>query len=173
MRGQALLAGQGCRLGQVVLGHGVAVPGVFQAQQARAGKVAVVGFDGGGNIGQRHGAVCALHQRLGLNTAQHRSATTLVAVGVGRLADDVLVAAAAMGHQTAQIALRAGGHEQRGLKAQQRGNFFLQGVDRGVIAKHIVAQRRGHHGLAHGRGGLGDGIAAQINYFGHIKPGPR
>ena len=134
--------------------HGKAVPSVFQAQQAGAGEVAVVGFDGTGNVGQRHLPRCVLRQRLRLDAAQHGCATALVPVGVGQLPHDVLITASAMRHQAAQIALRAGGHKQRGLEAEGGGNFFLQGVDRGVVTKHVIAQWRSHHGRSHGRRGL-------------------
>ena len=46
------------------------------------------------------------------------------------------------------------------LEAQERRNLFLQSVDAGVGAKHIIPQRRGHHGLTHGWGGLGDSVTA-------------
>ena len=68
-----------------------------------------------------------------------------------------------MRQQSAQVALRARRHEQCRLKTQHLGNAVLQGVDRGVIAKHIVTQRSRQHGLPHGGGGLGDRIAAQID----------
>jgi hypothetical protein len=51
----------------------------------------------------------------------------------------------------AQVALRAGGHEQRGLKAQQLRDLVLQCVDARVVGKHVVAQGRRGHGGAHGR----------------------
>jgi hypothetical protein len=91
--------------------------------------------------------------RLRLHAAQHRGAAAFPAVAVRHLADEVLVTALAVGQDGAQVALGAGGHEQRGLEAQQAGNSLLQRVDGGVVAKHVVAQRRGHHGLAHGGGG--------------------
>ena len=148
---------------QVVVGQGMAVPGVLQAQQAGAREMRVVGFDRRRDVGQRHAALGVLAQGLGLHAAQHGRATAFVAVGVGQLTDDVLVTAPAMRQDAAQIALRAAGHEQRRLFAQQGGHARLQGVDGRVIAKHIVAHRRGEHGRAHGGAGTGDGVAAQVN----------
>ena len=160
MHGQAMLSGQTLGLCQVVLRHGVAVPGVFQRQQACSGKVAIDGFDGCDDVGQRHFAHFALRQGLRLNTAQHGRAAAFVAVSVGVLPHDVLVAPLAMCHQGAQVALRTRRHEQRRFFAGDLCDVFLQGVDRGVVAKHIVTQGCCQHSLAHGGGGLGDGVAA-------------
>ena len=158
----------GCLL-QVTRRHGVAVPGVFQAQQAGTGEVAIIGFDGSSNVGQRHLPARILRERLRLNAAEHRSATALVAVGVGHLTDDVLVPPAAMRHQAAQVALGAGGHKQRRLETEQGSQLVLQRIDTGVIAKHIVAHRRGPHGIAHSGGRAGHGVATQVNNRSHLS----
>jgi len=42
--------------------------------------------------------------------------------------------------------------------------MLLQRIDRRIVAKNVVAQRRSQHGLAHGGGGLGDGIAAKVRH---------
>ena len=44
------------------------------------------------------------------------------------------------------VAHRPRRHEQPGLMAQQLGNPGLEGVDRGVLAVHVVTD----HGLGHG-----------------------
>ena len=147
----------------VVKRQQLAAQRVLQRQQPGAGKVGVVGLDGGFNLGQRQRAVRRVVQGLRLHTAQHGSTAALPAVGVRHLAHDVLVAALAVRKNSAQVALRAGGHEQRRLKPQQRRQLRLQGVDAGVVGKHVVTQRRGQHGVAHGRRGLRDGVAAQID----------
>jgi hypothetical protein len=94
-----------------------------------------------------------LRQWLRLDAAEHRPAAAFPAVGVGHLADDVLVAALAVAHQRAQVALRAGGHEQRRLLAQHRGDALLQRVDGRVVAEDVVAH-------------LGAAIAARIAAVG-------
>jgi hypothetical protein len=137
---------------------------VFSSASSRgAREVRVVGLDGGVDLGQVHRAVGALRQRLRLDAAQHRGAASLPAVGMGHLADDVLVAAAAVAHQPAQVALRAGGHEQRGLETEVGRDASLQRVDRGVVAEDVVAQRGGTHRVPHRRGRAGDGVAAQVD----------
>jgi hypothetical protein len=166
MGGQPARTRQGRSLRQVVGRHGEPVPGVFQAQQAAACKVLVIGLDGGGDIGQRHLATGIQVQGLWLYAAQHRRATAFIAVGVGQLAHDVFVAPPAVRQQRTQIGLRARGHEQGCFKAQQRGNFFLQCQGAGVVTKHVVAQRRAEHGVPHGGRGLGHGVAAQVDYSG-------
>jgi hypothetical protein len=70
-------------------------------------------------------------QRLRLHAAEHRRAAAFPAVAVLHLADDVLVAALAVRQDGAQVALRAGRHEQRRLEAEQRGDAVLQRVDVG------------------------------------------
>ena len=165
MNRQSVLAGHSAGLLQIFHGHALAVPGVLQRQQTGTGKVRVIRLDGGGYVSQRHLPTGILRQGLGLNTSQHSSAAALVAVGMRALPDQVLVTALAMRHQAAQIALRAGGHEQGRLFAGQCRDAFLQGQHRRIVAEYIVAQRRRQHGFAHGRCGLGHGVAAQVYVF--------
>ena len=58
------------------------------------------------------------------------------------------------------VAHGAGGDEDRGLSAEDRGGLLLEPVDGGVFAVDVVANFGCGHGLAHGWGGLGDGVAA-------------
>ena len=132
--------------------------------------MAIVGFDGVGNVFQGHVAEGVLGQRLGLNAAQNRSPTAFVAVGVRGLSDDVFITALAMRHQSTQITLRARGHEKRSFKTQHCCKLFLQRIDARVVAEHIVAQGGLKHRLAHRSSGLGDGVAAKINGFLHLRP---
>jgi hypothetical protein len=142
-------------------------------------EVGIVRFDGVFNVGQGQAAVWLVVQRLRLHAAKHRRAAAFPAVGVRHLADDVFVAALAVAEDSAEVALRAGGHKHRGLKPQQVGYLGLQGIDARVVTKHVVTQRRRVHGRPHGCGRLGDGVAAQIDdclvnhllvccFFGHI-----
>ena len=163
MRLQTMLAGQRPGLNHIRRRQHLAANAVFKRQQTRARKVRIIGLDGGGDAGQRQAAIGIMVQRLRLNTAQHRRTTGLPLVAVRFLTDDVLVAALAMAHERDQVALRAAGAKKPGFKSHARGQCVLQQVDAGVIAKHVVAQRRCQHGFAHARGGLGHGIAAQVN----------
>ena len=61
------------------------------------------------------------------------------------------------------VAARAAGHEETGLLAQQRGDPRFKGVDAGIVAVAVVPNLRGGHGGAHGLGGLGHGVAAEID----------
>ncbi|MNE50005.1 hypothetical protein D3C80_1445620 [compost metagenome] len=79
------------------------------------------------------------------------------------LADDVFVAPLAVGHQAEQVAHGAGRHEQRAGKAQLGRQVLLQAVDRGIFAVDVIAQLGRQHGLAHARGWLGNGVAAQVD----------
>ena len=144
---------------------------VFQRQQATAGKVHVVRFDGRFNVRQGQAAVALMVQWLRLHAAEHGRTTTFPAVGVCHLADDVLVAALAVTEDGAQVALGPGRHKHRGLKPQQVGDLGLQCIDARVIAEHVVAQGGRLHGCTHRRSGPGDGVTAQIDYFfSHFSP---
>ena len=74
------------------------------------------------------------------------------------IAQDHLVAAAAMHQQADQVAHRARRHEQAGFLAQAIGRECLQPLDGRVIAQHVVADLGFCHGSAHGRRGFGHGI---------------
>ena len=111
----------------------------------------VVGFDGIGDALNRDAAVRLILERLRLNAAQHRGAAALVFVGVGFLTHQVFVAAAAMRHQSGQIALRAAGKEQSTLEAETLGNHRLQAIDGGIVAIDVVAHIRRRHGRPHAR----------------------
>jgi hypothetical protein len=126
--------------------------------------VGVVGLDVGLDVGQRNSPVGLLQQWLRLDAAEHGGAAAFPAVGVRHLANDVLLAALAMAHQAAQIALRAGGHEQRRLLTQHRGDALLQRVDGRVVAEDVVSDFGGGHCRTHRRSGLGDGIAAEVDH---------
>ena len=126
----------------------------------------VVGLDGGGDVGQAQRAVGLGFDRLRLDRAQHRHAARFPAVGVPALAHDGLVTPLAVAPQGDQVGLRAGGGEERCFKAQQLGRVLLQGIHRGVVGKHIVAQRCFEHGFPHGWGGLGHGVAAKVGHGG-------
>jgi hypothetical protein len=79
------------------------------------------------------------------------------------LADDVFITALAVRKNCAKIALRPGRHKQRSFKAEHGSNLLLQRIHRRIVAKHIIAEWRSHHRLAHRGRGLGDGIATQVN----------
>ena len=150
-------------LHQVFHGQHLAPPGVFQRQHAGAGIVRIVWFDGGFDVGQRNAAVRLLQERLGLHAAQHSGPASLPTVGVGHLSHNKFVAPVTVGHNAAQVALRPGRHEERRLEAQQIRYFVLQGIDAGILGKHIVTHLGLHHGVAHGAGGPCDGVAAQVH----------
>src|ERR1700723_351564 len=91
---------------------------ILERQQSGGSEMDVLRLDGPGDAFDRNAAVRLVFQRLGLNTAENRGPALLVAIRVGLLADQVLLAAAAVSHQACQIALRAGGEEQCTLEAK-------------------------------------------------------
>jgi hypothetical protein len=104
---------------------------------------------------------------LRLNAAENCSAPLLVLVRVGILAHQKFIAASAMSHQGRQIALRAGREEQRTRKPEALGDHRLQAIDGRIVSVHIIAHFGGRHGRPHARGGLGHGVAAQIDSMRH------
>ena len=163
MRGKSLAVREAGQLGAARQRHRLAADGVLQAQQPRARVVRIVHLDRRGHLAQRQRAVVTVLDRLRLDRAEHRAATTLVLVAVRVLPGDVLVAPLAVRHQRAQVALGGGGQEQRGLEAEALGQHRLQPVDGRVLAKDVVADLGGRHRRAHRGGGAGHGIAAQID----------
>ena len=147
----------------------LAAPGIFQRDEAGNGVMGIVRFDRRFNGGQIHGAIGTLLQRLWLDRAQHRHAAAFPTVGVRRLSDDHFFAARAMRHQAKQIGLRAADTKKRRLKSQHRGGVLLQGIDGRVFTVDIVTHIRDQHRLAHGARGAGDGIAAKIENFIHVR----
>ena len=106
-------------------------------------------------------------QRLRLNAAENCRAALLKFVRVSVLSHEKFIAASAMRHQGRQIALRAGREEQRARKPEALGNDCLQAIDGRIISVHIIAHFGSGHGRSHARGGLGDGVAAQIDSMRH------
>ncbi|MCY1234821.1 hypothetical protein D9M72_474120 [compost metagenome] len=163
MQAQAATTGELARRCQVLQWQDLALHGVLQGQQPGAGEVEVVLLDGGLHLAKIQAAIGLALDRLGLDGAQHGGATALVFVGVGLLADDVLVTAFTVSHQPQQVAHGAGRYEERGLEAQALGEARFQTVDAGIFAIDIVAQLGALHGFAHAGGGLGDGVATQVD----------
>ena len=168
VQAQATAASEFVGGSQVVERQHLALHGVFQGQQTGTGEMEVVLLDRRFDLGQIQRAVGFTVDRLRLDGAKYGGTAALVLVGVGLLADDVLVTALAMSHQAQQVAHGAGGDEQRRREAQLIGQPGLQTVYRGVFAIHVIAQLGSHHGFAHGNSGLGDGVATQVDQ-GHDR----
>ena len=164
MGGQAEAPCQGRGRFDITGVQDLAVEGVLQCQQARAREVWIDRFDGGLDLLQRQGAVGLVLDRLRLDTAQHRGATALHAIGVRLLADDVLVAALAVAQQRHQIALGAGGEEQCCRLAGALGSIGFQARHARVVAPDVVTERGIEHHLTHRLAWAGDGVAAEIDH---------
>ena len=88
----------------------------------------------------------------------------LVFDDVGAGPGDRLLAAAQVAQLRDEVAHRAAGDEEGRLLAEQLGRPLLEGVDGGVVAEDVVAELGLVHGLAHGRRGVGDGVAAEVDH---------
>ncbi len=137
--------------------------GVFQGQQARAGKVKIIGLDSVEHLLQVQRTIGLYLQRLWLNGAQHCRTATFVLIGMGLLTDDVLVAAFTVRHKRQQIAHGARRHEQRGIKPEASGERRFEQIDRRVLAVDVIANGRTCHGIKHAGRGQSHCVAAQID----------
>ena len=137
---------------------------VLEAEQPAPRVVRVVGLDRRLDRRRRQRAVGLVLERLRLDAAERRRAAAFPAVGVRHLADDVLVAAAAVAHDRDQVALRAAGHEERRFLAEQRGDPLLQRVDGRIVAEDVVADLGRGHRRAHRRRRPRHGVAAQVDH---------
>ena len=162
---QAMLVGKVPGGSHIRHGQGFAPLGVFQAKQAGLGKMDVVGFDFGGGHGQINCAVGLEFDGLGLNTAEHCRPATFVFIGVGQLADQILIATLAMGHEGDEVRLGSAAGKKCGGKAEELSADTFQFIDGWVFAIDIIADCGGHHCLTHGGGWLGDGITTEIYGF--------
>jgi hypothetical protein len=139
-------------------------PIVFsRGDEPRAREVRIVGLDRRRDAYERQRPVGLVLDGLRLDAAEHGRAAALVLVRVRLLSDEVFVAALAVRHEPDQVALRAGRHVDRGLLAEHLREGGLEAVDGGVLAVDVVPHVGRGHGGTHPGGGLGDGIAAQID----------
>ena len=160
---EALVPGQGRERLGALLGVDQAprvVVGVLQGQEARPRVVVDVWKEPGEEIvgaGQRSA------ERVDLGTDEGPSGAGLVETEVGVLRREGRIARLAVEHQGDLIGLGARGDEESVFFAQELGHPLFEGADRGVLTEDVVADLRGGHRLAHRRGGLGDGVGAEID----------
>ena len=163
VQGEAVAVAQVARGAHVLERQHLAGDRVLEAQQTGSSEVEVVRLDRGGDPIEVEGAVCFQLYRLGLNATQNRRAAALVAVVVGLLATDVLVAASAVGQQRKEVSLRTTGDQKRGLVTEPLRGHVFQPIDGRILAVDIVADLRLRHRGSHGRSGTGDGVASQVD----------
>ena len=160
--GQVMLPGCCDQVGYLVDGLDVPIDGVLQAEEAGYRVVLVGFFDGSSDVFRREAALLVDFEGPRNGTSEGRRASNLVDHDVVVPAGQELVTALAVGKNSSQVGLGARGAKEGSLLAGQSGDPFLEGVDRGVLAVDVVADRGFGHGLTHGRCGLGDGVAAEV-----------
>jgi len=79
------------------------------------------------------------------------------------IASDHFIAAAAMGEYSQLVTEDPGRHEQGIFLSQHVGGEALELDDGGIVLIDVIPYFGGGHGLTHRGGGLGDGVAAQVN----------
>ena len=109
------------------------------------------------------GAVRPILERTHARPDDDRVTGRLVDDHVVLAAGDRLLAARQVGHLGDEVAHRPGGDEQAGLLAEKLGCALFESVDRGVVAEDVVTELGVGHGPAHGRGRVGDSVAAQVD----------
>ena len=171
MHAEAERAGDSICLVHLGDGLHLAIVCVLEAQELRPCVVGIVGLHHGTHMVEVEKAIGPYPHRLGLDAAQNRRSPSLVSVGVGVLAGDVLVAATAMAQQRAQVALGAARYEQAGFFAQQLRRLGFERDDRGIVTPHVVADRRRHHRRQHSWRRSGHGVRAQVDHGGHLGHG--
>ena len=140
-----------------------AVMGVFQTEEAGPGEMDVFGADGGLDIFQRQCPIGLIGDRMGEDPSQGGHPPRFVEKNVGAVAQDHLFAPRTVGQHTGHISHRAA-HDKKGrLLSHPLGGHGLETIDRWILAEDVIAQRGVMHGLPHGLGGKGYGIAAQID----------
>ena len=103
MAGQLVRFGESRHLCHVVEAEHLTTGGIFNHQQTGAGKMRIVRFDCGLNVGSEQTTVWLVGQWLWLDRPQHRHATGFPFIGVPVLPDDGFVTTLTMAHQRDQI----------------------------------------------------------------------
>ncbi len=109
----------------------------------------------------------------GRDAAQHRGGAQLVRHHVRIRPGQQLPTGRRDELQRDLVGHRAGRGEQRRLVPEELRDVPLERVDGRVVPEHVVADRRGGHGLAHPVGGAGHGVRSQINHGASPPPGTR
>ncbi len=149
--------------GDGAAGH---VVGVFEADEGGLGAVVDLRADGGGDDGPGEDAAFGGDgAALAAGEGGGHGHLPVEDVGAG-LADDLL-AVLGVDADGDLVAHGAGGDEDGGLFAEDGGGRLFELIDGGVFAVDVVADLGGGHGLAHGGGGAGDGVAAEVDEVGH------
>ena len=99
--------------------------------------------------------------------AEQRGARALVVEDVRIAVEDDLLAVARLREHGDQVALGAGGDEERRFLAREAGRQLLEALDGRVFLPHVVADLGARHGLAHGRRRQRQRVGAEIHDVVH------
>ncbi len=149
-----------------IYGAAASVVRVFEADQAGWGVMRVLpaanlrGNLVGGDDAALSSNLIDLHAREGCDPAGFG------AKGVIALFHDNFITGLGMGLDAELVGHGTGRDKQSCFIAEKIGGHVLQAIDRRVFAKDIVADLSVCHGLSHLGGGLGYGIATQIDHGG-------
>ncbi len=140
--------------------------GVFDAEEGGGGTVDIILPDGPLQKLRVDNVVGAVH-RVEDHPGKDGGGPHLVDKDMGVAAADDVVPPLCVGHNRQLVPHGAGGDKKGGLLAGFFRRQGLQAVDGGVVAVDVVPHRGLGHHPAHLRGGLGNGIAADVDDFAH------
>jgi len=147
-------------------GAAVAVVRILEADEAGDGDVDVAGPHviadlGGGEEASLGG------DRQGLHPAEDGGARAFVVEDVRIPVEDDLLAVTRLGEHANQVALCAGGDEERGLFAREARRQLLETTDGRVFLPNVVAHVGARHGFAHRRCRQRQCVGAEIHEVVH------
>jgi len=89
---------------------------------------------------------------------------------MGVALQDHLIAALRVREQGDLVPHGAGGDEEGGLFAHDRGAAFFERVDGRVLPQHVIPHLGAGHRLAHLGGGLRYGVGSQVDHGSLLRP---
>ena len=144
------------------------IVGVLGHQQAGSGVVGIVMLDGGMDIVRVELPAFSI-QQADRAAGDGRPRTGFVEVDVALAVGDDLITRIRMDADRGLVRHRARRYEARGFLSEQIGHAILQGDHGRLVPQYVVAEFGVDHGLFHGVGGKGDGVAAEIGVNGHAS----
>src|SRR5262249_2434456 len=107
--------------------------------------------------------------RVELHARDRRGGPGLVVIDVAALVEQHLVAVLRLGADGKLVAHGAAHHVERRLLASEGGDPLLEPAKRRIVSEDVGPHLGLGHGAAHGGRGAGDGVAADVDRFGHAS----
>ena len=118
----------------------------------------IVNADGRQNIFGQKGSVGLIGHDARMDATNGRGTALLVVKDVGFVSQYHFITPTAMCHLADQVTHGAAGDQESRFFAHPLGRQRFQSSNGGIFPENIVPDFRSSHGLAHGRGGQGNGV---------------